>query len=110
MLQKLHNPETLWLIVGFTGQFFFTMRFLVQWIASERARKSITPKSFWYFSIVGSFLLLSYAVYRADPVFMMGQMFGFIVYFRNLVLIEKERVQNEGIATADLGEAVHEAA
>jgi lipid-A-disaccharide synthase-like uncharacterized protein len=95
-----------WLIIGFLGQMMFTARFLVQWIASERAGKSVTPTAFWYFSIGGSILLLMYAVYRMDPVFILGQMFGSIVYIRNLVLIEKERLREQGIQD----EAIQEAA
>ncbi len=81
----------LWLIVGFLGQLLFSMRFLVQWVASEREKKSIIPISFWYFSIGGSFLLLAYAIKRQDPVFILGQSMGFIVYIRNLVLIDREK-------------------
>jgi len=76
-----------WLILGLTGQFFFTMRFLIQWVYSEKKKQSIVPVSFWIFSILGSSMLLIYAVYRQDPVFILGQSFGFIVYFRNLYLI-----------------------
>lgn len=81
--------------VGFTGQLIFTMRFAVQWIASERKRESVIPIMFWYLSIGGSALLLLYAIYRRDPVFVLGQSFGFIVYFRNLYLICKGRKKNE---------------
>ncbi len=81
----------LWLIVGFLGQLLFSMRFMVQWVASEREKKSIIPISFWYFSIGGSFLLLAYAIKRQDPVFILGQSMGFIVYIRNLVLIDREK-------------------
>ena len=65
-----------WLILGFAGQSLFFMRFLVQWIASERKRQSVIPLAFWYFSIGGSLLLLAYAVYRKDPVFIVGQSMG----------------------------------
>ena len=81
----------LWLIVGFLGQLLFSMRFMVQWVASEREKKSIIPISFWYFSIGGSFLLLAYAIKRQDPVFILGQSMGFIVYIHNLVLIDREK-------------------
>jgi lipid-A-disaccharide synthase-like uncharacterized protein len=76
-----------WVILGFVAQAFFTMRFVVQWIASERARKSVMPVSFWFFSIGGGALLLVYALYRKDPVFIAGQAFGLIVYIRNLYFI-----------------------
>jgi lipid-A-disaccharide synthase-like uncharacterized protein len=76
-----------WVALGFLAQAFFTMRFVVQWIASERARKSVMPVAFWFFSIGGGFLLLIYALYRRDPVFIAGQAFGLIVYSRNLYFI-----------------------
>ncbi|HNX74423.1 MAG TPA: lipid-A-disaccharide synthase N-terminal domain-containing protein [Candidatus Rifleibacterium sp.] len=81
----------LWLIVGLLGQLLFSMRFFVQWLASERQKKSIIPISFWYFSIGGSFLLLAYAIKRQDPVFILGQSMGFVIYIRNLVLIGREK-------------------
>ena len=67
------DKATIWLIIGFLGQGFFFMRFVVQWIASERARKSIIPTAFWFFSIGGGIVLLIYAIYREDPVFIAGQ-------------------------------------
>ena len=76
-----------WVILGFVAQGFFTMRFVVQWIASERARKSVIPVAFWFFSIGGGVLLLIYALYRRDPVFIAGQALGLVVYFRNLYFI-----------------------
>ncbi len=80
-----------WLGVGFLGQLVFSLRFLVQWIASERRRESVIPIAFWYISLTGTTLLFAYATYRRDPVFMLGQGFGFIVYIRNLMLIYKKR-------------------
>jgi len=76
-----------WIILGFVAQAFFTMRFVVQWIASERARKSVMPVAFWFFSIGGGALLLVYALYRRDPVFIAGQALGLVVYIRNLYFI-----------------------
>lgn len=76
-----------WVILGFIAQALFTMRFVVQWIASERARASVIPLAFWFFSIGGGVLLLIYALYRRDPVFIAGQGLGLIVYFRNLYFI-----------------------
>jgi lipid-A-disaccharide synthase-like uncharacterized protein len=73
-----------WLALGFLAQGLFTARFLVQWIASERAGKSVMPIAFWFFSIGGGLLLLVYALYRRDPVFIAGQAFGVFVYARNL--------------------------
>jgi lipid-A-disaccharide synthase-like uncharacterized protein len=85
------RTELAWVIFGLSAQLMFTARFLVQWIASERVKKSVMPVSFWYFSMVGGLMLLAYAIYRADPVFILGQAFGVIVYARNLLLIHRER-------------------
>ncbi|MDD2736437.1 MAG: lipid-A-disaccharide synthase N-terminal domain-containing protein [Desulfuromonadaceae bacterium] len=82
-------PESAWVTIGLTGQLFFTMRFVVQWIATERKKKSVVPEAFWYFSIVGSLILLAYSIYRKDPVFILGQSFGMTVYLRNLYFIQK---------------------
>src|ERR1700736_6926944 len=73
-----------WVLLGYVAQIMFTMRFLVQWIASERAGKSVMPIAFWFFSIGGGTLLFVYALYRRDPVFIAGQAFGVFVYARNL--------------------------
>jgi len=80
-----------WVILGFTAQALFTMRFLVQWIASERAGRSVVPLAFWCYSIGGGLLLLVYALYRRDPVFIAGQAFGVLVYGRNLHFVLRER-------------------
>lgn len=80
-----------WLVLGFFAQALFSARFLVQWIASEKAGKSTVPEMFWYLSIAGAALLLAYAVYRKDPVFILGQSMGFLIYGRNLYLIHKEK-------------------
>lgn len=76
-----------WVVLGFVAQAMFTMRFVVQWIASERARASVVPVAFWFFSIAGGVLLLAYALYRRDPVFIAGQAFGLVVYLRNVYFI-----------------------
>lgn len=76
-----------WWVIGFGGQLVFASRFWVQWLASERARRSVMPISFWYLSIVGGLLSLAYAIYRIDPVFILGQVTGTTIYFRNLALI-----------------------
>ncbi|WP_322616458.1 lipid-A-disaccharide synthase N-terminal domain-containing protein [Pseudomonas sp. BIC9C] len=89
------SRETLWLIVGFAGQVAFTGRFVLQWLYSEYKKRSVIPTNFWYLSIVGSTLLLAYAIYRQDPVFIAGQAFGSLVYFRNLQLIAKSRSVKE---------------
>lgn len=83
--------EKFWLGLGFTAQFLFASRFIIQWIASERAGRSIIPVLFWYLSIVGGALLLLYAIWRRDPVFILGQSTGLLVYGRNLYLIHRER-------------------
>jgi lipid-A-disaccharide synthase-like uncharacterized protein len=80
-----------WVILGFLAQGLFTMRFLVQWIASERAGRSVIPMAFWIFSIAGGLLLLVYALYRKDAVFIAGQAFGVFVYLRNLYFVLHER-------------------
>lgn len=82
-----------WVILGFVAQFFFTMRFVVQWLASEKARRSVIPTAFWFFSIGGGVLLLVYALYRRDPVFIAGQAFGLFVYVRNLYFVLKVKPQ-----------------
>ena len=83
----------IWMIIGFVGQTIFASRFLIQWIVSERASKSIIPNIFWWISILGSFVLLSYAIHREDPVFIVGQSVGFLIYSRNLYLIKKEKTR-----------------
>jgi lipid-A-disaccharide synthase-like uncharacterized protein len=82
-----------WVVLGFAAQGLFTMRFLVQWLASERAGRSVIPVAFWWFSIAGGLLLLVYALYRKDPVFIAGQGFGVFVYLRNLYFVLRERKQ-----------------
>src|ERR1700680_4114701 len=81
-----------WIVLlGYAGQALFTMRFVVQWIASGRAGKSVIPLAFWFFSIGGGLLLFGYALYIKDPVFILGQGFGVFVYLRNLYFIKRER-------------------
>ncbi len=77
----------LWIVLGFIGQGIFGSRFVVQWVVSERRKQSVIPKAFWYLSIVGSLVLLSYAIYRRDPVFILGECGGVLIYTRNLVLL-----------------------
>lgn len=83
--------EFWWVVIGLAGQMMFTGRFLVQWIQSERQRKSVIPLSFWYLSLAGGLVLLSYAIHRHDPVFILGQSTGVIIYLRNLWLIHAEQ-------------------
>lgn len=81
----------LWIALGFLAQAMFTGRFMIQWIASERARKSVVPVAFWTFSLLGGSLLLVYALHRKDPVFIIGQAAGLLIYTRNLMLISGEK-------------------
>lgn len=85
--------EAIWVLVGFVGQALFSMRFIIQWFVSEKARQSIIPIAFWYFSVAGGVTLLSYAIWRTDPVFIAGQAGGLIVYGRNLYLIYRHRAR-----------------
>ena len=88
------NTSVVWIGIGFLGQFLFSMRFLIQWVQSERKKKSIIPIAFWYFSICGGVVLLAYAIHRKDPVFIVGQAAGIFIYSRNLFLIYKNRDQD----------------
>jgi lipid-A-disaccharide synthase-like uncharacterized protein len=85
------EASQVWLVVGVIGQCCFFTRFLVQWIASERRRESVIPVYFWYFSVAGGVILLAYSLHRRDPVFILGQSVGLLVYFRNLWLIARRR-------------------
>ena len=80
-----------WLIIGFVGQALFGARFIIQWVVSEKKGESTIPLAFWYCSIGGAMVLLSYAIYKQDPVFIVGQSLGSIVYVRNLILIDRKR-------------------
>ena len=79
-----------WLLtLGITGQVIFTFRFILQWVYSEKIKESVLPLSFWWVSLVGSSLILTYAVIRRDPVLFSGQLFGFVIYARNIMLMNK---------------------
>lgn len=82
--------DAVWLIVGVTGQLMFTARFLVQWLASEKAGRSVVPLSFWWFSIAGSVIVLAYGIHKLEPVIIIGQLPGTVIYTRNLWLIRAE--------------------
>jgi lipid-A-disaccharide synthase-like uncharacterized protein len=82
---------TVWTVIGFIGQALFSMRFLIQWIHSERIKRSIVPEAFWYFSVAGGVTLLAYAIYRQDPVFILGQALGLVIYARNIWLIRRNK-------------------
>ena len=90
----MQDIPTSWLILGLMGQALFSMRFLIQWIHSEKHKKSVIPTAFWYFSLAGGLTLLSYAILRQDPVFIIGQGMGLFVYIRNLMLIRKEQISD----------------
>ena len=96
IIVKFAGPDRMWYGLGFFGQIVFTMRFVVQWIASEKKGKSVIPISFWFISIAGSLVLLVYSFWRKDPVFILGQSFGCFVYVRNLMLLSKEKQAAEG--------------
>lgn len=87
----LLNSETIWLCIGFFGQSLFFMRFFIQWLVSERAQRSVIPHLFWHFSISGGVILFIYALHRHDPVFIIGQSTGLLIYARNLYFIRKEK-------------------
>jgi lipid-A-disaccharide synthase-like uncharacterized protein len=101
-----HTPmaELIWLVIGFTAQGMFMMRFVVQWFASERAKRSIVPDAFWYWSIAGGTTLFIYATYRVDPVIMMGQATGLFIYIRNLQLIKRNRRAKTSLNTTQHAE------
>ena len=80
-----------WLYIGFAGQAMFAGRFLLQWLCSEKEGRSVIPIQFWYLSLAGGVILLAYAIYKGDPVFITGQSTGAFIYTRNLVLIHRER-------------------
>ena len=94
-LMTILHVETLtelwWVLFGLCAQLMFTARFLLQWIASERAKNSVVPVAFWYFSLAGGLMLFAYALYRRDPVFVLGQSLGVVIYSRNLWLIHANR-------------------
>lgn len=81
------SPEQFWLSVGFLAQGFFSMRFVIQWVASEKRKASVIPVAFWLFSVGGSLTLLTYALHRRDPVFVIGELMGILIYLRNLQLL-----------------------
>ena len=87
---ELSNIEIIFLIIGFFGQALFASRFIFQWIFSEKKGESVIPIQFWYLSIFGGIFLLTYAIFRKDPVIITGQLFGIIIYVRNLVLIYRK--------------------
>ena len=85
------TSQAVWLGIGFFGQALFSARFVIHWLASERMRRSVVPHAFWWFSLAGGVTLLAYALWRGDPVFVLGQGLGLFVYLRNLMLIRRHR-------------------
>ena len=83
--------DAMWLTVGLLGQLMFTARFLVQWWASEKAGRSVVPVAFWYFSILGSLIVLAYGIHKLEPVIIIGPLPGTVIYARNLWLLRKEK-------------------
>lgn len=90
-IENLSNTELIFLCIGFLGQGLFASRFVYQWLYSEKIGKSSIPIAFWYLSIFGGLGLLTYAIFRKDPVIISGQLFGIIIYLRNLILIYKNK-------------------
>ena len=88
---NLSNVEIFFLSIGFAGQGLFASRFIIQWIFSEKKGESYIPVIFWYLSVIGGLTLLVYAIYRLDPVIIMGQSFGVLIYIRNLILIYRKK-------------------
>ena len=89
------HPEQLMIIIGFGGQALFAARFIIQWLSSESVGKSVIPVAFWYFSISGGLVLLTYAIWRKDPVIIAGQSVGVFIYARNLYFINREKKENK---------------
>ena len=89
-INNLSNIEIIFLCIGFLGQGLFASRFIFQWIYSEKKGESAIPLIFWYLSIFGGIGLLTYAIFRKDPVIISGQLFGIFIYLRNLILIYKK--------------------
>jgi lipid-A-disaccharide synthase-like uncharacterized protein len=85
------TEEVIWLGIGFLGQSLFFSRWLLQWVASERLAESHIPVSFWYMSLIGSVIVLAYAIHKTDPVFIVGQGVGTVVYVRNLILLYRAK-------------------
>ena len=90
-----NHPETIMIVIGFGGQALFATRFIIQWLSSENAGRSVIPVAFWYFSITGGLVLLTYAIWRQDPVIIAGQSVGVFIYARNLYFISKDKKPNQ---------------
>ena len=89
----ISSVDLVWIVIGLTGQCLFMARFIVQWIYSEKHGKSIIPVSFWYLSLAGGLIVLAYGLHKLDPIIILGQLPGTIVYMRNLVLLKNNKAQ-----------------
>lgn len=90
-MTNIMTQVNFWVVIGFVGQFLFGSRFFVQWIVSEKRGESVIPEIFWYLSMAGSIILMVYAIYRRDPVFIVGQCSGLFIYARNIMLIYRKK-------------------
>ena len=97
------STTAIWVAIGLIGQGLFFMRFFVQWLASEKQGRSVIPTAFWYFSLFGGLTLLCYAIWRRDPVFILGQSTGLFIYLRNIYFLNKERREKEAEAADQHG-------
>lgn len=102
-IEKMLDVDHMWLAIGLLGQIIFGARFVIQWLASEKKKESVIPVAFWWCSIGGGVMLLAYAIHKMDPVFILGQGLGLLIYARNLAFIMKPKPQ------ASSGEAQSEA-
>lgn len=90
-VHDMPREDLIWLCIGLVGQTLFMMRFIVQWVHSERHKQSLIPISFWYFSLIGGLTVLAYGFHKAEPVIILGQLPGTVVYARNLILIRRSK-------------------
>lgn len=86
-----NTRDMVWVLVGLFGQLMFTARFIIQWLASERAGRSVVPVAFWYFSLAGGLIVLAYGLHKWEPVIILGQLPGTVIYLRNLILIHRAK-------------------
>ncbi|SET20322.1 lipid-A-disaccharide synthase N-terminal domain-containing protein [Paenibacillus sp. NFR01] len=100
-LGQYSTGEIIWILFGFSGQIMFSMRFILQWWASEKAKQTVIPQSFWIYSILGSLVLSIYAIYRKDPVFILGQLPSVFIYFRNIILNKRNAKKETKTETAE---------
>jgi lipid-A-disaccharide synthase-like uncharacterized protein len=90
-LTGMNTVDFIWLAVGLLGQSMFMMRFIVQWLHSEKHKKSVIPESFWYLSLIGGLIVLAYGIHRVEPIIILGQIPGTFVYIRNLMFIHRDK-------------------